>query len=109
MSEGADFEIDLSAFSEAEPVFAYVDDVGVRLQPLSGLAFAGNLAIEGRPEFMWLEGTRNCVLLKAGLELRQGNTASFRSLSVGEFCVEIYHVRPDTTVELLHRDDFCFK
>ncbi len=109
ITQGADFEIDLSAFSEKEPVFAYVDDGRCLVKPLSGLVIDGRLKLENQPPFMWLEGTRDCVLLKASLECRQGNIASFRSLEVGEFCLEIYHVRPDNSVKLLHQDDFCFK
>ena len=109
ISQGADFEIDLSAFPEKEPIFAYVDDVNGSVKPLSGLVVDGLLKIENQPSFMWLRGTRSCVLLKASLECRQGNLASFRSLAVGEFCLEIYHVRPDNSVKLLHQDDFCFK
>jgi hypothetical protein len=109
ISPGADFEIDLSAFPESEPVFAYVDDVGCHVDPLSGLVIDGRMTIENQPPFMWLNGARNCVLLKASVECRQGLIALFRSLAVGEFCLEIYHVYPDKGVELLHRDDFCFK
>jgi hypothetical protein len=106
ISKGAEFSLDLSAFPEAEPEFAYVDDVKCKVEPLSGLVAQGRIKIEGRPPFMWLEGTRDCVLLKA---LGGAKTASFLSLAVGEFCLEVYHVRPDGDVDLLYQDDFCFK
>lgn len=109
ISQGADFEVDLSASPEPEPVFAYVDDVGCSVEPLSGLVAEGRMTIEGQPPFMWLQGARTCVLLKAKAARGGGNLVSFRSLGVGEFCVEIYHVRPEGGVELLHQDHFCFK
>jgi hypothetical protein len=109
ISEGADFEIDLSAFPEAEPVFAYVDDVGSGVEELRGLVLDGRMTIHDQPSFMWLKGSRDCVLLRATTEGIRERRASFRSLGVGEFCLEIYHVRPDRSVELLRQDDFCFK
>jgi predicted TIM-barrel enzyme len=109
ISQGADFELDLSAFSEAEPVFAYVDDVGAGVEVLRGLVVDGRMTIQNRPPFMWLQGPRDCVLLKASAEGRRDRRGSFRSLGVGEFCLEVYYVRPDKSVVLLHKDDFCFK
>jgi hypothetical protein len=94
ITHGADFEIDLTGFSDSAPAFGYVDDAKCPVKVL-----------ENRPAFMWLDGPRECVLLRAS----GGKTASFRSLAVGEFCVEIYHVRPDGSAELLHQNDFCFK
>lgn len=112
-SEGADFEIDLSYFPEPEPIFAYVDDLECSVMPLSGLVISGSMTIENQPNFMWLEGVRNCVILKTckqqdGAESIQ-KFVSLRSLSVGEFCLEVYHVRPDCTVNLLYQNDFVFK
>jgi hypothetical protein len=109
ITTGAEVEIDLSCFREPEPLFAYVDDVGCKVKPLSGLEISGKVTIENQPDFMWLKGKRDGVLLRATMECRQGHFASFRSLGIGEFCLEIYHVRPDQRVELLHQDDFAFK
>lgn len=109
ITRGAEFDVDLAAFPEAEPVFAYVDDCGDDVLPLRNLALAGTMTIEDQAPYLWLEGPRRCVLLKASAAGREGRVASFRSRAVGEFCMEIYHVRPDGTVALLFQDDFCFK
>lgn len=109
ISKGADFEIDLSRFTEAEPAFAYVDDLGTSVLILHGLAVDGRITISDRPAFMWLKGPRDCVLMRPTAEGTKDGRVSFRSLGVGEFCVEIYLVRPDGSVELLHENDFCFK
>jgi hypothetical protein len=109
ISEGADFEIDLSAFLEPEPLFAYVDDVGSLVAPRFGLVVAGRIRIDDQAPFRWLHGTRDCVLLKASMKGRQAGRMSFLSLGVGEFCLEIYHICPDRSVELLYKHDFCFK
>ncbi len=61
ISGGVGFKIDLSAFLEPEPLFAYVDDVGGGIKPLSGLVVAGRILIDDQPPFMWLEGLRDCV------------------------------------------------
>jgi hypothetical protein len=103
---GADFEIDLTGFTDdPTPAFGYVDDYKCPVKVLENLSIDGKITIEDRPDFMWLEGPRECVLLRA----TGGNKASFRSLAVGEFCVEIYYVRPDGSAELIHQNDFCFK
>ena len=109
ISKGAEYELDLAAFPEAEPLFADVDDYHGTVLPLKGLVIVGTVVIEDQPSYMWLSGTRNAVLLKASKEVREGSTATFRSLTVGEFCLEIYHVRPDGGVELLRQDDWVFK
>jgi hypothetical protein len=109
ITHGADIEIDLSAFAEPEPVFAYVDDVGSRVEVLGGLEVAGRMTVEGQPPFMWLDGARDCVLLKATPQGIQERRAVLRSLGVSEFCVEVYRVRPGECVELVGRGDFCFK
>ena len=109
ISSGADFLINLSLCAEASPAFAYVDDVGCGVQILHGLSLDGRITIPDRPRFMWLDGPRDCVLLRPTEEGMKGGTVSFRSLGVGEFCVEIYLVRPDGSTELLHENDFCFK
>jgi hypothetical protein len=109
ISEGTGFEIDLSAFLEPEPLFAYVDDVGSRIKPFFGLVVAGRILIDDQPPFMWLEGSRNCVLLKTSMQGRQENRVLFLLLSVGEFCFEIYHISPDGSAELLYKNDCCFK
>ena len=109
ISKGACFEIDLSAFLEPEPLFACVDDVGGWIKPLFGLVVAGRTIITDQPPFMWLQGSRDCVLLKTSAQGRQENRVSFLFLSVGEFCLEIYHISPDGNAELLYKNDFCFK
>ncbi|NJN96515.1 MAG: hypothetical protein HC875_21610 [Anaerolineales bacterium] len=109
IARGAEFEITLAAFPEAEPLFAYVDDVAGGVELLRGLALAGRLTLPDQPPFMWLHGPRDCVLFQTTAAGRQAGRVVFRSLGVGEFCLEIYHVRPDTSVALLHQADFCFK
>jgi hypothetical protein len=109
VNKGADFTIDLSAFPEVEPVFAYVDDMDCDLEVLNGLVIDGQIRVDERPPFMWLEGERNCIRLKASIDCRNGEFASFRSLTVGEFCVEIYYITPGNIAQLLYQDDFCFK
>jgi hypothetical protein len=104
-----DFEIDLSAFLEPEPLFAYVDDVGSRIEPRFGLVVAGSIGIDDQPPFMWLEGPRDCILLKTSVQGRQEGHVSFFSPAVGEFCVEIYHLRPDRSAEVLYKNGFCLK
>jgi predicted TIM-barrel enzyme len=105
---GANFEIDLSAFPEIDPVFAYVDDGRAGVEVQHGLVIDGGMTIENQPEFMWLRGPRNCVLLRATTEgrrdqraattegrrrrrrrrRRRDQRAAFRSLGVGEFCLD---------------------
>mgnify|MGYP001805047964 CR=1 FL=1 len=109
ITHGADYEIDLSAFPEPEPVFAYCDDVGSMVKIHSGLVEAGKRTIKDQPDYMWLEGPRECLLLKASLESRDGDKAKFRSLGIGEFCLEIYHIDQNKIPSLLRQDDFCFK
>jgi len=82
-SKGPSFEIDLSAFLEPEPLFAYVDDVGSRIEPLFGLVVAERMIINDQPPFMWLTGPRDSVLLKANAQGRQAGRVSFLFLSVG--------------------------
>ena len=108
ISKGAEFAIDLSRF-EADTAFAYVDDSVSDVLILHGLAVDGRITIPDRPDFMWLKGPRDCVLLRPTAEARKDGRASFRSLSTGEFCVEIYAVRAGGSVEHLHENDFCFK
>lgn len=105
ISSGADFVIDLARCAEA--AFAYVDDVGCGVQILDGLALDGRITIPDRPRFMWLDGPRDCVLLRPTDDGMKSGRASFRSLGVGEFCVEIYLVRSDGSTELIHENDFC--
>jgi hypothetical protein len=105
ITHGAEFEIDLTGFTDPTPAFGYVDDYKGSVKVLQNLSIDGNITTEDRPAFMWLQGPRECVLLRA----TGGEKASFRSLTVGEFCVEIYYVRPDGSAELIHQNDFCFK
>ena len=109
ITHGADLEIDLSTFSESDPVFAYVDDTGHGVMPLSGLDVEGRMTIPDQPDFMWLKGDRDCVVLKANEQGRKEGRAVLRSLGIGEFCLEVYHVCPDQTVDLIHRCDYIFK
>lgn len=109
ITHGADIEIDVSVFPETEPVFAYVDDVGSGVKIMGGLEVIGRLTVEGQPPYMWLNDPRDCVLLKATPDGVRARRAAFRSLGVGEFCLELYHVRPDSSVELVGQGDFCFK
>jgi hypothetical protein len=103
-----EYVIDLSGFSEVEPVFAYADDAhnGNRVGELRGLAVVGQMTVDGQH---WWEGPRNCVLLKTTPEGARERRATFCTLSDGEFNVEVYYVRPDMTVELIHVDDFIRK
>jgi hypothetical protein len=105
ITHGADFEIDLTGFPDPTPAFAYVDDDGGSVEVLQNCSIDGHITIDDRPDFMWLRGPRACVQLRS----TGGKTASFRSLTVGEFCVEIYYVRSDGSAELIHQNDFCFK
>jgi hypothetical protein len=105
ITDGANFEIDLTRFKDPAPTFAYVDDYKGSVEVLQNLRIDGSITIEDRPDFMWLRGPRECVRLRTTGEKK----ASFRSLMVGEFCVEIYYVAPDGSAELLHQNDFCFK
>lgn len=109
ISRGAVFEIDLSRFAESEPAFAYVDDVRGGLDELRGLVTDGRITVADRPAFMWLQGPRDCVRLRVTPEGAREGRVSFRSKSVGEFCLEIYRLRPDGGAELVHQNDFCFK
>lgn len=95
ISWGAAFEIDLSAFPEPEPVFAYVDDVGAGVEVLHGLVADGRMTVHDQPPFMWLDGPIDCIRLKVTPEGVRPRRAAFRSLGVGELCLEVYHVHPD--------------
>ena len=106
ISEGAVFEIDLDGFTEPDPTFAYCDDVGSRVDRLDGLEEVGTAEIEG-DDFGGLHGARQARLLRA---TQSGGVARFRSRGVGEFGLEVHHVRADGSApQLLWRDDFCFK
>jgi len=109
ITHGADYELDLTSFEEAEPQFAYVDDVGSDVRVLSGLMETGRITIENQPDYLWLTGPRDCVVLRASRDCRDGDEALLRSLGIGEFCLEIYHLRPDGKPNLLRQDEFCFK
>ena len=86
VNKGADFTIDLSAFPDVEPVFAYVDDMNCDVEMLNGLVIDGQIRVDERPPFMWLEGERNCIRLKASIDCRNGEFASFRSFCWGILC-----------------------
>ncbi|MGQ0624725.1 MAG: hypothetical protein ACT4PP_08795 [Sporichthyaceae bacterium] len=119
IGDGAEYEIDVDTFAEHQPLFAYVDDVGSVVQPLRRLAAVGSVVIPDRPQFRWLDaGDRRCVLLQAHRMCRPSverdpvaarMPATLLSLGVGEFCLEIYHVRADGSADLLLQDDWCFK
>jgi hypothetical protein len=104
---GPEFEVDTDCFSEPEPVFAYCDDAGSSIDRLVGLEEAGSMDLR-RPPYMWLGETRRCRLLRT-TRRTDDNMVSFRSRSVGEFCLEIYHIPQDAAPRLLWRDDFCLK
>ena len=106
ITRGADFEIDVSRFA-MPAAFACVDDaVQGAVKVLEGLEVVGRITIADRGRFMWLDGPRDCVLMRA---LPGATKASFRSLGIGEFCVEIYYVPETGSPELLIEADFCFK
>ena len=109
IKHGADLEIDLSFFPEEEPVFAYVDDTGDGAEPLFGLEIAGRIVIQGQPDYLWLDGDRDCTLLRVNSQGRGEGRAVLRSLGIGEFCLQIYHIKPDQTAELIHQWDYVFK
>ena len=109
ISHGADLQIDLSHFSEDEPLFAYVDDTGDGVEPISGLEVHGRMVINGQPTFMWLDGPRDCILLKVNAEGKKESRVLMRSLGICEFCLEIYHVKPDGSTEVIYQDEYCFK
>ena len=106
---GADLEIDLEAFSEREPIFAYVDDTGDGAKPLFGLDYEGRMVIRDQPDYLWLEGARDCTLFKVNEQGRRERRAVLRGLGIGEFCLEIYHVKPDQKIELIHKWNYTFK
>ena len=85
-----------------------MDGAGRGVEALSGLAVDGPVAIEGRPPAAWRRAGGPGLLLKADTTGGR-RVASLRSRAVGEFRVEVYHVRPDGAAELLYRGDFCFK
>ncbi|HEY1957748.1 MAG TPA: hypothetical protein VGH28_19140 [Polyangiaceae bacterium] len=115
ITEGAELEVDLHAFREAEPRFAYVDDVmeqriahgRAAVVPLRCFVLDGMLAVPNQDDYMWLRGDRHCVVLKAQRDARE--TASFRSLAVGEFCMEVYYLERDGRAAKLYQNHFSFK
>lgn len=109
ITHGADLQIELSYFSEDEPIFAYVDDTGDGVEPISGLEFHGRMVIDDLPDFMWLNGPRDCILLKVNPDGKKERRVQMRSLGVGEFCLEIYHIKPDRTAEVIYQNEYCFK
>ncbi|GAB4122174.1 MAG: hypothetical protein Fur005_17010 [Roseiflexaceae bacterium] len=109
ITHGAEFEIDLARFTEPLPIFAYVDDLACQVDHLDGLTHAGLLRIDQQAPFMWLQGPRNCTKLIVNEAGQQQRRATFRSLAVGEFCYELYHVAPDGTSTRLLAGDFTFK
>jgi hypothetical protein len=111
ITRGAEYEIDLARFPEAEPLFAYVDDAGSMVRAGRGLVPYGWLtlpeATEETPSS--LPDPRHATLLKACRDVRDGDKAIFLSLGAGEFWLEIHHVAPDGATRLLRQDDWCFK
>lgn len=79
------------------------------MRALTGLVVGGQVTIEIPQEVHPHAPTRSCVLLKASRECRQGSVATFLSLAVGEFDLEVYRLSPEGAVELLFADDFIFK
>ena len=109
ITHGADLQIDLSHFKEPNPVFGYVDDTGDGVEPISGLELHGRMVINDQPDFMWLQGSRDCILLKVNADGEKERRVLMRSMGVGEFCLEVYHIKPDGTTEVIHQADYCFK
>ncbi len=70
ISQGAEFEIELSRFDGPQPRFAYVDDSGGSVELLHGLALNGRIVIPQRPDFMWLRAPRDCVVFRGTVEGR---------------------------------------
>jgi hypothetical protein len=58
---------------------------------------------------MWLQGPRNCTKRIVNAIGQQQRRAPFRSLALGEFCYELYHVATDGTSTRLLAGDFTFK
>ncbi len=109
ITRGVEVEVDLGAFGEPAPTFACVDDTGAGVEALHGIEVVGRITVEGQPPYLWLQGPRDCVLLRATAEGVRAKRGAFRARAVGEFCLEVYRVRPDRGVELLGRGEFCFK
>ncbi|MEO0446923.1 MAG: hypothetical protein AAF191_12690 [Verrucomicrobiota bacterium] len=109
ITHGADLQIDLSHFAEPYPVFGYADDLGTGVIPLSGLNFHGEMAILDQPDYRWLTGPRNAILLKVTRQGRQDGRVLLRSQGLGEFCLEVYHLGTDQSISLIYQDDYCFK
>ena len=106
IKDGARYGVNARCFTEERPVLAYCDDVGSQVDDLRGLREVGRARFTAEP-FMWLTGERECALLE--IDLTFTGDVSFRSRGVGEFCVEVYHARPDGTYVAIERDEFCFK
>ena len=106
ITDGPRYGVNPRCFSEAQTLLAYCDDVGAEVDDLRGLRVVGRARIKA-PPFMWLGDERDAVLLQVDATVEGG--VSFRSRGVGEFCVEVYHARPDGTYVAIERDDFCLK
>jgi hypothetical protein len=109
ISRGAEIEIDLSDANSPLPAFAYVDDVGAEVLPRYGLRLEGRAVIHDQPQFMWLDGPRDCARLVVEPEALRDGLAALRSLGVGEFCLELYLLPHDGPPRRICHGDFCFK
>ncbi len=106
ITNGPRYGVNPRCFTEAQPTLAYCDDIGSEVDDLRGLRVVGRARFKA-PPFMWLGDERECVLLQVDATFE--GEVSFRSRGVGEFCVEVYHARPDGTYVAIERDDFCLK
>lgn len=105
------YRIDLTLIAEDEPVIGYADDFGLDSRVCKegnrGLTYLGWTRYQS-DFFMWLEGPRICHLFKADRAQADDGFAELRTLSCGEFCLEITRHGP-SGIEILARDEFCCK
>jgi len=101
-SSDVEFRIDLSYFSEAAPVFAFVTPDGHQPELGPGLTFDGRRMIKGNC------GAMDCHILKV-LHPHSGGDVSFRFYAGGEYVVEIYYIKPFGVPTLIFVDDFICK
>ncbi|MCA9692286.1 MAG: hypothetical protein KC636_21990 [Myxococcales bacterium] len=107
LTHGPVFELDVAAFPEDAPRFAYYDDSGAQAEAVAGLVDEGHVELE-LPSGRGTLETRRCQLFRA-TRADDDARARLRSRTVGEFWAELYHVADDGPPELLWRDDFCLK
>ena len=105
------YRIDLGRFEDKEPIIGYADDFGLESGVCKdgnkGLLYLGWTRYEADC-FVWLEGPRICHLFKVDRSQAPDGIAELRTLSCGEFCLEITLHGP-TEIEILAMDEFCCK